>query len=189
MSSDKLRDGDGEDNKTCGGGSGGAGADAREEMEKLFFVLLKRQQMQEVVRMMGSEFCCPVCQNLVSLATLANCGHMFCQKCIRTWCVDYNRRNCPVCRVQIVARIRALPVDRFVQRCLEEANDREALKELLAASEEDSGQQAVIFESDRAQVRSTSAATFFSGVGFSVRSTSVTSATGATVSSFGISSD
>ena len=43
---------------------------------------------------------CAICYDAPGLSCIASCEHLFCFRCIRTWCVEHEA-VCPICRTPV----------------------------------------------------------------------------------------
>ncbi|XP_046643762.1 E3 ubiquitin-protein ligase RNF8-like isoform X2 [Daphnia pulicaria] len=59
-----------------------------------------------------NEIKCLICSELMEFATVLNCGHTFCQHCVREW--KKNKVECPICRAPITTEQRNPLVDDLI---------------------------------------------------------------------------
>jgi len=57
-------------------------------------ILGEKEEVKELV--------CPICLQIMRDAAETNCGHLFCEGCLKTWMKTNTLRRCPICKTKVV---------------------------------------------------------------------------------------
>ena len=93
--------------------------------EKLYS---KKEKTREEIRVMAeSQLQCPVCSEVIVGATTINCGHTFCEFCLREW--QKKKSNCPLCRTDIKHKVAVRILDEFTDKLYQQLTNEDGLEE------------------------------------------------------------
>ncbi|XP_021960770.1 tripartite motif-containing protein 5 [Folsomia candida] len=78
----------------------------------------KEEINKEVVSLMEAECSCMICEEIFVDATVTQCGHTFCDLCVKKWYCTSPKQDCPMCRQPLAIGTvkRNVEVDSFVTR-------------------------------------------------------------------------
>ncbi|XP_022183475.1 E3 ubiquitin-protein ligase RNF8-like isoform X2 [Myzus persicae] len=66
----------------------------------------------KINKLLENDFQCAICNEVIIRPSLANCNHIFCESCLRTWLS--RSIYCPTCRSQVVTTTYCLPLDNYI---------------------------------------------------------------------------
>ena len=85
------------------------------------------EKFKDEIRVMSeSQLQCSVCSEVIVGATIINCGHTFCEFCLREW--QKKKSNCPLCRTDIKHKVAVRILDEFTDKLYQQLANEDGLE-------------------------------------------------------------